>query len=95
MHVVQMNVFTHIENQFTWRSMEGGAIGSLTTWLRVFLPFKVVTDGLLAVVMSQKLLFFAGGTGDLNRWTGLLISPVYVSLGRKLLLVTILLPSAF
>lgn len=47
--------------------MEGAAAGSGITWLLVFLPFNVAIDGLLAVVMSQKLLFLAVGTGDRKR----------------------------
>lgn len=48
----------------TWRSMDGAATVSVLTWLLVFLPFKVTTDGLLAVVISQKLRFFAVGAGE-------------------------------
>ncbi|KAJ6977129.1 hypothetical protein NC653_029124 [Populus alba x Populus x berolinensis] len=40
--------------------------------------------------MSQKLLFFAVGIGDLNRWLGLFNSPLFFSFGRKLALVTTL-----
>lgn len=48
----------------TWRSMDGAAACSVLTWLLVFLPFKVTTDGLLAVVISQKLRFLAVGAGE-------------------------------
>lgn len=74
----------------TWRSIEGAAAGSEMTWLLVFLPFKVATEGLLAVVMSQKLRFLAVGAGDRNRWLGLFNSPPVGSFGRKLALVTTL-----
>ena len=47
--------------------MEGAAAGSEMTWLLVFLPFNVAMEGLLAVVMSQKLRFLAVGTGDRKR----------------------------
>nr|GMD35703.1 hypothetical protein Iba_chr09dCG9430 [Ipomoea batatas] len=35
---------------------------------------KVASDGLLAVVVSQKLRFFDVGTGDIKRWRGLFSS---------------------
>lgn len=78
-----------LRSHCTWSSMEGGSTGSDIMWVLVFLPFSVWTDGLLAVVISQKLLFLVVGTGDRKRWLGLFKSPGFDdSFGRKLALVT-------
>ncbi|KAH7537794.1 hypothetical protein FEM48_Zijuj03G0131000 [Ziziphus jujuba var. spinosa] len=42
--------------------MDERAKGSEMTWLLVFLPFNEAIEGLLAVVLSQKLRFLAVGT---------------------------------
>lgn len=48
--------------------MEGATAGSAITQPLVFLPFvSVAMDGLLTVVISQKLRFFVVGAGDLKR----------------------------
>ncbi|GKB40488.1 hypothetical protein Tco_0885430 [Tanacetum coccineum] len=62
-------------------------IGSLTTWLRVFLP---LTDALLAVAISQKLRLLYLTTGDINRLIGLLSSPAIASFGLELAFITTL-----